>query len=216
MGACSSRCPYTTERIVSAGQIAWRVAEFWSSANPKERVLMLAQGGDINAWVKRSDFIRWVDSTPVQTQGVAASELAAYQYWAASQIEPLTLVGAWQARAALDQAKPVAREPFAYISHDAVRALGKVGKGMVIPKSFVLRVTPSGSTTTPIYLEPPAAPAQGLTDAKDAALYRAMKERDCTSEYCDYTNARLNGAPHIGLDAAIERMTGNTGGECVK
>lgn len=58
--------------------------------------------------------------------------------------------------------QPGTQQPFAYISHDAVRALEKIGKGMVVPKSFVLRKTPSGSTTTPIYLEPVAAPAQGV------------------------------------------------------
>lgn len=42
----------------------YRVAEFWSSANPGTKVRMLAEGSDIEYWGKRGDFIRWVDSGP--------------------------------------------------------------------------------------------------------------------------------------------------------
>jgi hypothetical protein len=45
--------------------VAYRVAEFWSSANPKNKVRMLAEGDDIAQWAKRSDFIRWMDAAPV-------------------------------------------------------------------------------------------------------------------------------------------------------
>lgn len=39
----------------------WRVAEFWSSANPKNKVRMLAEGhAEIAEWEKRGDFIRWL------------------------------------------------------------------------------------------------------------------------------------------------------------
>lgn len=39
----------------------WRVAEFWSSANPKSTVLCLAcHRPEFDEWPKRSDFIRWV------------------------------------------------------------------------------------------------------------------------------------------------------------
>lgn len=40
----------------------YRVAVFWSSANPDKQVRMLAEGRDIEEWGKRSDFIRWADA----------------------------------------------------------------------------------------------------------------------------------------------------------
>lgn len=39
----------------------FRVAEFWSSANPKEKVLCLAQDQELEQYPQRTDFIRWVD-----------------------------------------------------------------------------------------------------------------------------------------------------------
>lgn len=45
-------------------QPSWRVDEFWSSANPGEKVLMLATTPEeLERWPKRSDFIRTVGSS---------------------------------------------------------------------------------------------------------------------------------------------------------
>lgn len=38
--------------------LPYRVYEFWSSAQPGKKVLMLAEGREIDEWVKRGDFIR--------------------------------------------------------------------------------------------------------------------------------------------------------------
>jgi hypothetical protein len=54
--------------------VAYRVAEFWSSANPKNKVRMLAEGDDIEQWAKRSDFIRWVDAATVGEVVAAPTE----------------------------------------------------------------------------------------------------------------------------------------------
>lgn len=43
----------------------WRVAEFWSSADPRRKVLMIAVGdAEIEAWGKRGDFCRWMGVVP--------------------------------------------------------------------------------------------------------------------------------------------------------
>ena len=55
-------------------ELPYRVAEFWSSANPGKKVRMLAEGDDIEQWAKRSDFIRWVDRAAIAMHRVAAAE----------------------------------------------------------------------------------------------------------------------------------------------
>lgn len=54
---------------VAQGETAWRVAEFWSSANPDKKVPCLAVGHEITIWEKRKDFIRWL--SPAATQPLA-------------------------------------------------------------------------------------------------------------------------------------------------
>lgn len=56
----------------------WRVAEFWSSARPKEKVLALAVGDDIEMWAGRHDFIRWVDRTEEEIRNAALEEAAEF------------------------------------------------------------------------------------------------------------------------------------------
>jgi Lar family restriction alleviation protein len=58
-----------------AAEPPYRVAEFWSSANPGKKVRMLAEGGDIEEWAKRGDFIRWVDAAPAPAQPAAGGDL---------------------------------------------------------------------------------------------------------------------------------------------
>jgi hypothetical protein len=60
------------EQSNSAGSAPYRVAEFWSSANPDKKVRMLAEGDDIEQWGKHGDFIRWVDA-PVAERAAPAS-----------------------------------------------------------------------------------------------------------------------------------------------
>lgn len=43
----------------------WRVGEFWSSSRPGTVVRCLAEGSEIEAYAKRSDFIRWCDQSAV-------------------------------------------------------------------------------------------------------------------------------------------------------
>lgn len=63
--------PAPVDEAPAAEPVAWRVAEFWSSANPGKKVLMLAQGADIAKWAKRADFIRWVDAAPDRAPAIA-------------------------------------------------------------------------------------------------------------------------------------------------
>ncbi len=43
---------------------AWKVGEFWSSADPHKKVLCLTEKmGEAAEWEKRKDFIRWVYPT---------------------------------------------------------------------------------------------------------------------------------------------------------
>jgi hypothetical protein len=53
----------------------YRVALFWSSANPGKKVRMLAQGDDIAQWAKRSDFIEWVDISPAPSHTIVMDML---------------------------------------------------------------------------------------------------------------------------------------------
>lgn len=48
----------------------WRVGEFWSSADPRRLVLMLAVGSEIGEYQRHRDFVRWV--TPVTITMAAA------------------------------------------------------------------------------------------------------------------------------------------------
>lgn len=116
--------------------------------------------------------------------------------------------------AATRQAGPV-QQPFAYISHDAVRALEKLGKHMIVPKSFVLRAAPSGSTTTPIYLESVAAPVQaapeGITDTE--RLNYIAEKSVLGASYCNITSINTivhledfaAGGTRYAIDCMIER-----------
>lgn len=40
----------------------YRVAQFWSTSTPGTKVLMIAEGADIDAWPHRDDFITWADT----------------------------------------------------------------------------------------------------------------------------------------------------------
>lgn len=52
-------------QVQAAGDVPWRVAEFWSSANPDKKCLMLAKDEqELSEWGKRSDFIRWCSPDP--------------------------------------------------------------------------------------------------------------------------------------------------------
>ncbi len=56
-------------QVQAAGDVPWRVAEFWSSANPGKKCLMLAKDEqELSEWGKRSDFIRWCSPDPKATQ----------------------------------------------------------------------------------------------------------------------------------------------------
>lgn len=52
---------------VSIDTPEFRVGEFWSSARPGEKVLMLARGIDIENFGRHKDFIRWVDGRTAGT-----------------------------------------------------------------------------------------------------------------------------------------------------
>lgn len=41
----------------------WRVGEFWSSADPDRKVLVIAEGKEIVSYPKRVDFIRWLEQS---------------------------------------------------------------------------------------------------------------------------------------------------------
>jgi hypothetical protein len=64
----------TTEQ---AGAVAdeWRVGEFWSSASPGNKVLMLARSGDIEKFGWHKDFIRWVGASPAATTASASGKV---------------------------------------------------------------------------------------------------------------------------------------------
>jgi hypothetical protein len=80
-GECSIRAAFPLNNVAcgdavtrqAAPEAPYRVAEFWSSANPGKKVRMLAEGADIAAWSKRGDFIRWVDASPVAALEAPAS-----------------------------------------------------------------------------------------------------------------------------------------------
>lgn len=55
-------------------QDEWRVGEFWSSANPGMRVLMLARGIDIENFGQHKDFIRWVGRSSADADATSAGE----------------------------------------------------------------------------------------------------------------------------------------------
>lgn len=59
----------------------WRVGEFWSSANPGTKVLMLARGIDIENFGQHKDFIRWVGSSLAAPAATAEPKV-----WTAEQI----------------------------------------------------------------------------------------------------------------------------------
>ena len=60
---------YTMHAGATPSTGRWRVAEFWSSANPGRKVLMLAKDeSDLTSWADRSDFVRWVSPIAVQTE----------------------------------------------------------------------------------------------------------------------------------------------------
>lgn len=52
------------------------IAEFWSSANPDRKVRMLAEGDvEIEAWGKRSDFVRWIYLSAPSLEAQPAGEV---------------------------------------------------------------------------------------------------------------------------------------------
>lgn len=57
-----------------AEPVAWRVAEFWSSAEPTNTVRMLAEGDKLKRWPLRKDFIRWVSAAPVAAEPAPGRE----------------------------------------------------------------------------------------------------------------------------------------------
>lgn len=61
----------TAAPVQSVDAPDWRVGEFWSSARPGEKVLMLARGIDIENFGRHKDFIRWVDG---RTAGTAPTD----------------------------------------------------------------------------------------------------------------------------------------------
>jgi hypothetical protein len=106
---------YAATTASASGETSgWRVGEFWSSANPDKKVLMLAEGTkEIYSYGKHPDFIRWVDGRGAAPQGV--DERVLFEQWLGRPMmnpekpshyngrDVCTAWGAWQARATLVQ-----------------------------------------------------------------------------------------------------------------
>lgn len=54
-----------SDATVNADGSEWRVGVFWSSANPGQKVKVVAEGrARIEEWQRRTDFIQWVAAAP--------------------------------------------------------------------------------------------------------------------------------------------------------
>ncbi len=103
---------------LGTADLPYRVYEFWSSANPGKKVLMLAEGRDIADWAKRGDFIRDVTGlapdAPAQPQPL-------------NQAEPVEGASAWPAEPASQPDAIVAARALLESKWDAEGECGSCG-----------------------------------------------------------------------------------------
>ncbi len=208
-----------------------------------ERAFCKLDQGDIEG---AKSILAEAGRAPVQAQGVALSERERFEAWATEKkwgIKPARGESAddymegdteiawmgWQARAALDQAKPVAREPASErpTAADAGGLSGVQQPKLQVPRTY--QQTPKERDAIERYgmACARAASAQGLTDAKDAARYRWLRDPETnpglvldkvTGEvpadgigggYRTY-EYRSGDELDAAIDAAIAALTGST------
>jgi hypothetical protein len=187
----------------------WRVAEFWSSADPRRKVLMIAVGNaEIEAWGKRGDFVRWMGPCLPQASAQPEAKAAPAQADERDALADLRkavqdgvsdewLLGfvrqyPFPAASAMDgpALNPLA-EALKFQHHKAAPAMGEE-----LPPPAAWRYQPKDGLKHPAYTE---REAQALAyDAQPVALFTADQLRACMA-------LRHPGAEHPD-DSAVDRF----------